>query len=83
MKKNLALAILSAFVIVGVPSVHAAKYPLKTCIVTGDELGDDPVDVTYKGRTITLCCKSCVRKFNANPAKYIAILDKELAKQKK
>ena len=44
------------------------------CIVTGDTLGGDngpPVTVTYKGRTIRLCCKACVRKFNANPEKYL------------
>ena len=46
----------------------------KMCIVTGDTFGGDkgpPVSVTYKGRTIMLCCKSCVRKFNANPEKYL------------
>ena len=45
----------------------------KTCPVTGDPLGGDkgpPIAVTYKGNTIMLCCKSCVRKFNANPEKY-------------
>jgi hypothetical protein len=44
------------------------------CIVTGDTLGGDngpPVSVTYKGQTIKLCCKACVRKFNANPEKYL------------
>ena len=44
------------------------------CIVTGDPLGGDngpPVSVTYKGQVIKLCCKSCVKKFNANPEKYL------------
>ena len=63
--------------------LHAAAYPLKMCVVTGDEIGDTPVDVNYQGRTIRLCCKSCVRKFNANPAKYVAIYDREVAKRKK
>lgn len=75
----LAVAALAAF---ATPQLHAAAFPLKTCIVSGDDLGDDPVDVNYKGRVIRLCCKSCVKKFNANPAKYMAILDKEIAKKK-
>jgi len=44
------------------------------CIITGDSLGGDngpPVSVTYKGQVIKLCCKSCVKKFNANPEKYL------------
>jgi hypothetical protein len=83
MKKHLALLILATLAITTSPLARAAAFPLKTCIVTGDELGDDPVDVNYKGRLIRLCCKSCVKKFNANPEKYVAILDKELAKRKK
>lgn len=83
MKKHIALLALATFAFTAIPRVEAAIFPLKTCIVTGDELGDDPVDVNYKGRAIKLCCKSCARKFNASPEKYVAILDKELAKRKK
>lgn len=83
MKSYLCLFLMTALAATITPRVAAAAaFPLKTCIVTGDELGDDPVDVTYKGRLIRLCCKSCVKKFNANPAKYLAILDKEIAKRK-
>ena len=82
MKSYLCLFLMTAVAATITPRAAAAAFPLKTCIVTGDELGDDPVDVTYKGRLIRLCCKSCVKKFNANPAKYLAILDKEIAKRK-
>jgi len=64
----------------------ANEYPLKTCIVSGDELGGDmgkPIKTEYKGRTIVFCCKSCVRKFNKEPDKYLKKLDQELAKEKK
>lgn len=82
MKKSAFLLCLSLLAFT--PLVNAApSYPLKMCIVTGDELGDDPITATYKNRTILLCCKSCVKKFNANPEKYLAILDKEMAKRKK
>ena len=85
MKKHLVLITVAGFILTAASAVHAATsaYPLKVCIVTNDELGDDPVTANYKGRSILLCCKSCVRKFNANPEKYVAILDKELAKRKK
>ena len=66
------LILTAAIAIVSGASVSAADS--KTCIVTGDTFGGDkgpPVSVTYKGRTIMLCCKSCVRKFNANPEKYL------------
>jgi hypothetical protein len=54
------------------------SYPLKTCIVSGDVYGGDlgpPVKITYKGREVILCCNSCVKKFNRDPDKYMAILD--------
>ncbi len=56
----------------------------KTCIVSGDTFGGDkgpPVSVTYKGRTIMLCCKSCIRKFNANPEKYLGAANNTQAGQ--
>ena len=62
-----------------------APYPLKTCIVSGEELGGDmgkPVLLEYKGRTIQLCCKDCVKKFNSEPEKYIKVLDEAEKKAK-
>lgn len=82
--KNITLAILIALAATAfTPKLVAAVFPVKTCIVSGEDLGDDPVAVSYKGRNIGLCCKSCVKKFNANPEKYAAIFDKEMAKRKK
>ena len=49
-----------------------------TCPVSGEELGEGdmgkPVSVRYKGRTVEFCCKMCVKKFEAEPAKYLAAL---------
>ena len=47
------------------------------CPVSGEELGSmgDAVTVTHAGRTVQLCCKSCVKKFKADPEKYLAKLD--------
>ncbi len=59
---------------------EAAKpYPLKTCIVSDEKLGADPgmkeYVFTHEGQEIKLCCKSCQKDFNKNPAKYLKKLD--------
>lgn len=53
-------------------------YPVKTCLVSGEELGDmgDSIDRLYKNRLVRLCCKMCIRKFDKDPDSYIAELDK-------
>ncbi len=52
----------------------AKPYPLKTCVVTDEEIGKDP-DMkphvfTYKGQEVKLCCKGCLKDFEKDPAKY-------------
>jgi YHS domain-containing protein len=60
------------------PAVTAGvkPYPLKDCLVTGNELGSmgKPISKVYDGQEIRFCCKPCVKKFEANPAKYLAML---------
>ena len=54
-------------------------YPLDTCIVSDKKLGADasmkPFAFTHEGQEIKLCCKSCQKDFNKNPAKYLKKLD--------
>jgi len=53
-------------------------YPLKTCVVSGEKLDGDmgkPHVFTYQGREIKLCCKSCLKAFNKEPAKYVKKLE--------
>ena len=53
-------------------------YPLKTCIVSGEKLDGDmgkPYVFTYQDRGIKLCCKSCLKDFNKEPAKFIKKLE--------
>lgn len=59
-----------------------AAYPLKTCVVSDEELGGmgDPVDYVHKqagqpDRLVRFCCKMCVPKFEKSPAKYLAKID--------
>lgn len=69
------------------PSTAAAlvPYPLKTCIVSGEEFGGDmgdPVVIEYQGREIKFCCSSCVKKFNKDPEKYVKAMDDKAKEQK-
>jgi hypothetical protein len=52
-------------------------YPLKTCVVSDEELGSmgKPVVFVYKGQEIKLCCKSCRKDFDKDPAKYLKKLE--------
>lgn len=54
-----------------------AAYPLKTCIISGEELGGmgEPVEKLYMNRLIRFCCKMCVPKFDKNPSACLAKLD--------
>ena len=56
-------------------SVGGTKpYPLKTCIVTENDLGSmgDEQRIVYQGQEIKFCCKPCEAKFLGNTAKYLA-----------
>ena len=60
-------------------------YPLKTCDVYGEKLGEmgDPFVYAYEGREIKFCCKGCLKDFKKDPAKYIKMIDEAEAKAKK
>ena len=54
----------------GVP----ASYPLKKCVVSNEDLGTmgKAVKVTHEGIDVYLCCKSCIKKFDKKPDKFVA-----------
>lgn len=54
-----------------------ADYPFDTCVVSGEELGShgDIVEVTAGGQLVRLCCKGCVKKFNAHPSKFLKMVE--------
>jgi YHS domain-containing protein len=67
------------------PAVDAAlisqqlpHYPLKTCVVSGEALGEmgAPLDVLYRNRLVRLCCKGCKKDFKKNPSALIAKVEK-------
>ena len=54
------------------PSESKAKaYPLTTCIVTDETLGDDAVMKVYDGQEIKFCCKKCFKDFEKDQATYL------------
>ena len=60
-------------------------YPLTTCVVSGEKLGEmgKPVVYEYKDREIKFCCKDCIKDFKKDPAKYVKKLEEAEAKAKK
>ena len=91
--KQILTAVLLTGLAAGVLSTRAADkaadtkakpYPLKTCIVSGEEINDKgemkPHEFVYEGQTIKLCCKSCLKDFNKEPAKYLKKIDEEAKK---
>ncbi|MBN4052702.1 hypothetical protein JYU07_00300 [Roseiflexus sp. AH-315-K22] len=61
-----------------VADAQRRDYPLKTCVVRGGDLGSmgKPAEMVLAGRLIRLCCPMCKPKIQADPAKYIAAIDK-------
>ncbi len=54
----------------------AKPYPLETCLVAGSKLGSmgEPYVFVHEGQEIKFCCESCMPKFEADTAKYLAKL---------
>lgn len=69
---------------------NIAAYPLTTCVVSDEALDSDdmggPINYIYKSegqpdRLVRLCCKRCIKKFNAEPQKYLKMIDEAAAKK--
>ena len=93
MKKFLITSLLASAFVAGSFSTLAvdkkkdekkADYPLTTCVVSGEKLGEmgKPYVMKYEGREVRLCCESCKKDFKKDPAKYMKKLD-EAEKAKK
>jgi len=62
-------------------------YPLKTCVVSGEELGGmgESEDYIYRqkgkpDRLVRFCCGKCKSKFEKDPARYLKVIDEAGAK---
>ena len=90
--KVLIASVLVASLLTPLSSLAAEKkaeklkpYPLKTCIISGDKLGEmgKPFVYEYEGREIKFCCEGCLKDFKKDPAKYLKMIDEAEAKAKK
>ena len=78
-KKTVVLAISAAIAAGSLAAFAADKknapkpYTLKDCVVSDEKLGEmgKPYVFEYKGQEMKLCCKSCKKDFDKDPAKYI------------
>jgi hypothetical protein len=55
-------------------AAEAKPYPLATCIVSGDKIDPQVQTVVHNNQQVRFCCKGCVKKFQANPDKYMVRL---------
>ena len=76
MKTKLTTLFTTALLGLTLDAADVKPYPLKVCLVSGNELGSmgKPITKVYQDQEIKLCCKPCIKKFDANPAKYMAKL---------
>ena len=60
-------------------------YPLEKCVVADEKLGEmgKPYVFKHEGREVQLCCKSCLKDFKKDPAKYLKKIEEAEAKAKK
>jgi hypothetical protein len=64
--------------------VPVGGYPLDTCVVSGEKLGENgnPCIFIHEGVEVRLCCPRCKEDFTADPEKYLAkIREARAAKQ--
>ena len=51
--------------------------PVNTvCPVSGEEV-DPKITAVYQDKTYSFCCKSCLKKFNKDPEKYVSKLSED------
>ena len=54
-------------------------YPIETCVVSDEPLGDQPVDYIYRNRLVRFCCKGCRGDFLKDPDAYLTKLNEAVA----
>ena len=55
----------------------AKPYPLKTCVVSGDEFDHGkPYVFAYEDQQVKLCCQDCLKEFKSDSAKFLKKIEK-------
>ncbi|MBM4110058.1 MAG: hypothetical protein FJ254_01710 [Phycisphaerae bacterium] len=62
-------------VVAQVVAAQKPGYPLDTCVISGEKLGDDAVDTVIGSRLVRTCCDKCAAKAKADPIAAFAKLD--------
>lgn len=59
-----------------VKSAQLAGYPTDKCVVSGQKLDSmgSPMQKVYANRLVQFCCANCPSKFEADPPKYLKLL---------
>ena len=90
--KTFKIAVCAALLVTATLGAYAADkdakakpYPLEKCLVSDEKLGEmgKPYVFTHEGHEVQLCCKSCLKDFKKEPAKYMKKLEAAEAKPKK
>jgi len=65
-------------------SERPKPYPLTTCIVSGEKLGEmgAPYVHTHQNLEIKFCCKGCLKDFDKDAAGYLKKIDDAAKKPK-
>jgi hypothetical protein len=73
MKTQLTTLLTSAVFSFSLAAAEVKPYTLSTCIVTDNKLGSmgKVIVKEHEGQEVKFCCKPCIKKFDANPAKYL------------
>ena len=76
------LMLAAGFPALGQEAAEIEAYPIDFCVVSGQKLGSrgTPVDYMHEGRLIRFCCGGCIATFQADPEKYLAVLDQHQEK---
>lgn len=67
----------------GIIAFQKPCYPLKTCVISGEELGPKAVDTVVDGRLVRVCCNDCVAAVEKDKGGVFAKLDKAVIEQQK
>ena len=83
MRLNQCLFTVTALIIFLTATTAAwALDPAQRCPVMPDHKINGKVFTEYKGRKIGFCCKSCLKKFNKHPKKYLKNIEGAIDREK-
>ena len=57
------------------------SYPLDTCPLSGEKLGDGAQNVVKDGRLVRTCCGKCAKKVHEDPSAAFAMIDRGVIAQ--